>query len=320
MTNISKLIDNWAIIGRPGYAGKKKKVRRLELEKKFGANNWKIAHLIQGKLLDRIEALTYFEDSYFHFFSNNPEILDWLILTAKDVYDTSPTNTDSGLDYTIQETEDVHLHDIAIRRVLNRLNKNFQGNKLIEIRGQESEGAILSTGQVPFHQPELILQPQLKGWWQKNSIESFWQSNKVLAINLQILKRMTEPIIGVVLRTDFRMGKGKFSTQAAHAIVSLLPQKDIKWDFDTKPIEIWTVKGEANLLGIYRFTQKNKVNSTLIRDAGKTQISPGTKTAVGIGPINAAEFDKIMCEFSAAPLEASERSYRSFENIILTPL
>jgi len=317
VTNIVKLLDDWAILGRPGYAGKKKQLRRAEIQNKFGDKNWKIAHLVEDKLLSQEEALFYFEESYFSYFKKNPAILEWLIYTASDIYDTAPSNIDSGLDYTKQETSSAHLHDIAIRRVIKRLERKFSGDRLIQIRGEESEGSILTTGEVPFYKTSLILKPQLKGWWKKDSIESFWQSNKVLAIKFKILENLSEEIIGVVLRKDIHMGKGKFSTQAAHAIVSLIPERGLKWDFNKKPIEVWTVKGEDTLLGIHSKIKKMKINCSLIRDAGKTQLIPGTYTAIGIGPIKQAQFDKVMFEYEGLPLESAKRSYCTFTTIQL---
>jgi peptidyl-tRNA hydrolase len=317
MSNILQLKDDWAILGRPGYAGKNKKLRRKELAEKFGEDNWKIAHLVENKLLSREEALVHFENSYQDYFEKNPEMLEWLITYAEEIYDTAPSNVDSGLDYSIQETTAAHLHDIAIRRVLKKLGKEFQGNTLLQIRGEDSEGYVLSTGLLPFYKPEVILKPELKGWWKKKSIESYWQSNKVLAVKFDQLMKMSKKMVGVVLRKDIKMGKGKFSAQTAHAIVSLLPQKGIKWDFENNPIEIWTVKKEENLLGILRLANKQKINSSIIRDAGKTQLEPGTRTAIGLGPINEAIFDKLMCEFEATKVEGNPRKYKTFKNLAL---
>ena len=318
MNSTFKVIDNKVILGRPGYAGKKRSLRRKELIEKFGKDSWEIRYWIDNQLLSREKALAYFENSYIEFFRKNDEILEWLITYAKDVYDTNQSNIESGLNYSIQETEAIHIHDIAIRRALNQLNKEFKGENLLEVRGENSEGYILSPGQVPFNNPEMILKPQLKGWWNKNSIESFWQSNKVLVVDLSQLERMSSDMIGVVLRKDLRLGKGKFCTQSAHAIVTLIPERGKKWNFEKKPVEIWTVKDEENLLSIYRQAQKLKVNCTLIRDAGKTQIAPGTKTAVGLGPINEAIFEKIVSNYGAIPLETNERKYRNYKHLTLT--
>ena len=91
----------------------------------------------------------------------------------------------------------------------------------------------------------------------------------------------------------------------------------MKWDFNEKPVEIWTVKSEESLLGIYRKAQRQKINSSLIQDAGKTQLDPGTRTAIGLGPINEAVFDRLMCEFDAKLVECNYRKYQSFKYVKL---
>jgi len=315
--HIRKVINDWAIIGRPGFAGKRKLERREELQEKFGTANWQIVHLVEGKLLSREKALQYYEEGYFHFFEKNPEILEWLIATAEDIYDTAPSNIKSGLDYTIQETASIHLQDIAIRRVLKRLNKKFEGGRLLQIRGTDNEGSILNPGLVPFHQPELIFQPQLKGWWHKNTIESFWQSNKVLAVKLKRLQELSKFMVGIILRKEVKMGKGKFCTQAAHAATSLLPEQGKHWDFSERPAEIWSAKGEANLIGLYSKARKMNLNASIIRDAGKTQIAAGTLTAIGLGPVNEAVFDALMSACEAEPNFTLGRSYRNFKSMTL---
>ena len=123
-----------------------------------------------------------YEDAYYQFLKRNHELTDWLLNTAADIYDTSPGNLVSGINYEIQDpNKPNHYHDIAIRRCILRLNKWFKGDHLVEIRGLRSEGYTLNPGIVPFHKPELIHQPEYKAnWIIPKSIESFWQSNKVI--------------------------------------------------------------------------------------------------------------------------------------------
>ena len=60
----------------------------------------------------------------------------------------------------------------------------FKGDKLVKLRSHaEYWGQNLSPGKVPFHLPESIVVPHLEKWWDYNSIEDFWQSNKVIQIN-----------------------------------------------------------------------------------------------------------------------------------------
>src|SRR5262249_45053712 len=95
---------------------------------------------------------------------------------------------ESGLDYHKQECPAIHLQDIAVRRCLKRLNRSFQGDHLVQIRGQDSEGFRLNPGKVPFHDPDGILRPSLahEAWWEEDSIEDFWQSNKILQVSADV--------------------------------------------------------------------------------------------------------------------------------------
>ena len=102
---------------------------------------------------------------------------------ASDVYDDELSNVKSEFDYTKQETPRTHIQDIAIRRSLLRLGVWFEGKELIRIRqekGTHSLSITLSPGRVPFHRPDLIVKPEITGWWYPETVESFYQSNKYL--------------------------------------------------------------------------------------------------------------------------------------------
>jgi len=177
--------DKWKIIKRPGYSGKHRDALRRKYDEQYGKGNWRTAWIIQEKIFSREEILLLYEDAYYYFLKNNPEILQQLVKEARDVYDDAPSNVNSGLDYTKQETSRTHYQDIALRRCVLRFGLKFQGKKLIQIRdikGKHPLSLILSPGRIPFHMPGLIKKPELTGWWQAGSVESFYQSNKVLQI------------------------------------------------------------------------------------------------------------------------------------------
>jgi hypothetical protein len=114
-----------------------------------------------------------------------------LIREASEVYDTDLSNINSGFDYTAQEGPRTHIQDIAIRRVVRDEGLAFRGPAPVRIRqelGTHPLSMTLSPGRVPFHRPELIIQPQLTGWWHPDTVEAFWQSNKILMVK--------EPVIG----------------------------------------------------------------------------------------------------------------------------
>lgn len=177
--------EKWTTIKRPGYFGKHRDELYQQYNKTYGKNNWRIAWMVNGKVFSKEETLLLYEDSYYIFLKKHPKILQQLISEAKNVYDDAVSNIKSGLDYFKQETNRTHYQDIAIRRCVLRLGLKFKGKKLIQIRDYKGKHPLslkLSPGRIPFHFPKLIKKPELTGWWQPGSLESFYQSNKILQV------------------------------------------------------------------------------------------------------------------------------------------
>ncbi|MEM2874371.1 MAG: peptidyl-tRNA hydrolase Pth2 [Candidatus Nanoarchaeia archaeon] len=101
----------------------------------------------------------------------------------------------------------------------------------------------------------------------------------------------------LVLRTDLGIGKGKLAAQASHAAVKAVLKSNSKlvekWDSEGAKKIVVKVNSEKELLKLYKKASKAKLVSVLISDAGLTQLKPGTKTAVGIGPDDEKKIDKI---------------------------
>ena len=174
--------EGWIMLHRPGYFGKKRDRIQNGYNTAYGQGNWRIQWQWGNQTIPFETAIQLYEDAYYEFLKQNKEVVDWLITTARDVYDNDESNVHSGLDYSIQENYSSHYQDISIRRVVLRLGKQFQGEKLVQVRSPTSEGCLLSPGVVPFHIPEKIAEPRISGWWKENTIEDFWQSNKVTEI------------------------------------------------------------------------------------------------------------------------------------------
>lgn len=104
------------------------------------------------------------------------------------------------------------------------------------------------------------------------------------------------------MRTDLHLGKGKLAAQVAHASVESFlktPEKDRKkWLDENQKKVVLKVENEENLLKIYEKAKRAGLPSVLICDAGLTQIPPGTKTTVGIGPAEEEILDKITGELA----------------------
>lgn len=102
----------------------------------------------------------------------------------------------------------------------------------------------------------------------------------------------------IIARTDIRMSKGKLSSQVAHASLEAYKKATddmcSEWEADGQKKVILKVSGEKELIELFNAAKREKIPAALIRDAGKTQIEPGTATAVGLGPDEDEKIDKIV--------------------------
>ncbi len=104
----------------------------------------------------------------------------------------------------------------------------------------------------------------------------------------------------IVVRTDLKMGKGKLATQVAHAAVESFvkalnekPEIARKWLSQGQKKIVLKVSSLNELLQIYEEALREDLVAVLIRDAGLTQLEPGTVTCVGIGPDYSSKIDKV---------------------------
>lgn len=182
-------------IARVGQIGRAKDAFVGGMNRLFGEGNWAIGYTFENTVIDREEALQLYEDSYVKFFISNGDLLQRLTREARDVYDNSKSDVVSGLDWHKQEGKSTHLQDIAIRRALKRLGEEFRGQKLVKVK---SDGHFpeLSPGRVPFVHPHAVNGNAVveKKWIEPNSVEDFWQNNKVMLVknDATVINRVTE--------------------------------------------------------------------------------------------------------------------------------
>ncbi len=104
---------------------------------------------------------------------------------------------------------------------------------------------------------------------------------------------MTKQVI--VVRKDLKLKKGKLAVQVAHAAILAYKKSPFKEEWEKegqKKIVLWC-KDKKELLKIHQEAKLNKLPVALVKDAGFTQLSPGTITCVGIGPDIQEKIDKI---------------------------
>lgn len=104
----------------------------------------------------------------------------------------------------------------------------------------------------------------------------------------------------VLVRTDLDMGKGKMAAQVGHASVECALWAEKK---DRKAFDAWMDSGQKKVVlkvpnrdeMVRRMAEAKSCgfHASMITDAGRTQVEPGTDTCVGIGPAPSSELDKV---------------------------
>jgi PTH2 family peptidyl-tRNA hydrolase len=102
----------------------------------------------------------------------------------------------------------------------------------------------------------------------------------------------------IIVRTDLEMSRGKIAAQVAHASLMSYFEAEKR---DKKIVEKWLKNGEKkivlkvsdedSLIKLFNAYKYKGIPCALVTDAGLTEIPPGSKTALGIGPWISSEID-----------------------------
>ncbi|MFT4867930.1 MAG: PTH2 family peptidyl-tRNA hydrolase [Candidatus Nanohaloarchaea archaeon] len=103
----------------------------------------------------------------------------------------------------------------------------------------------------------------------------------------------------IVLREDLNISKGKEISQACHASLGAYKKADpetiSKWEAQGAK-KVVLSSGDRKLEDLYAEIKSKDIPAYLVKDAGKTEIEPGTITALGIGPAKESKIDSITGE------------------------
>ncbi|NXA09203.1 PTH2 hydrolase, partial [Sapayoa aenigma] len=104
----------------------------------------------------------------------------------------------------------------------------------------------------------------------------------------------------LVVRNDLKMGKGKVAAQCSHAAVSAYrqiqrrnPELLKQWEYCGEPKVVLKAPDEETLVQLLEEAKRLGLTVSLIQDAGRTQIAPGSRTVLGIGPGPVDIIDKV---------------------------
>lgn len=95
----------------------------------------------------------------------------------------------------------------------------------------------------------------------------------------------------IVVRKDLDLSKGKLAVQVSHASVTaalICKEKKRKWfkewfELGQKKV-VLEVSNTTELINLQKKASSLGIPNALIKDAGLTELAPGTITALGIGP------------------------------------
>ena len=121
-----------------------------------------------------------------------------------------------------------------------------------------------------------------------------------MAFGFSSSKVAEESKMVIVMRNDLKMSKGKIAAQAAHAAVNCAfaskkkdPKNFDKWMSEGQKKVVVKVNSEKELFEIKSIADAAGLINSVITDAGRTEIAPGTVTCLGIGPAPDSAVDKV---------------------------
>ena len=106
----------------------------------------------------------------------------------------------------------------------------------------------------------------------------------------------------IVARTDLDMGAGKLAAQVAHASLSAYEDADRRtrtaWKGSGQKKIVLQASGERALFELADRAEREGLPNAIIRDAGHTQLEPGTVTTLAVGPGPEDAVDRVTGDLS----------------------
>ncbi|HOK58636.1 MAG TPA: peptidyl-tRNA hydrolase Pth2 [Methanothrix sp.] len=101
----------------------------------------------------------------------------------------------------------------------------------------------------------------------------------------------------IVVRDDLKLSTGKLAVQVAHASIMAmeLTRKDIVEQWKEEGMRKIVLRGgdEEHLFRLKSEAESLGIPAAIVRDAGLTEVPPGTVTALGLGPAPDEIMDRV---------------------------
>ncbi len=101
----------------------------------------------------------------------------------------------------------------------------------------------------------------------------------------------------IVARADLGMGEGKLAAQVAHASLSAYQDAGRKarkkWQGEGQKKVVLRGDSESQLFALADKADKEGIPYAIARDAGHTQLEPGTVSALAVGPASDDLVDRV---------------------------
>jgi PTH2 family peptidyl-tRNA hydrolase len=106
----------------------------------------------------------------------------------------------------------------------------------------------------------------------------------------------------IVARTDLGMGQGKLAAQVAHASLSAYEDAGERtrsaWKGGGQKKVVLKGDGEDVLFELAETARAAGLPNAIVRDAGHTQLDPGTVTTLAVGPGDEDAVDRVTGDLS----------------------
>ncbi|XP_050311824.1 peptidyl-tRNA hydrolase 2, mitochondrial-like isoform X2 [Anthonomus grandis grandis] len=136
--------------------------------------------------------------------------------------------------------------------------------------------------------------------WHKPKVkqEPVWSNGMEERYEFENIDDEVRLVLGV--RNDLKMQKGKVAAQCGHGamaayanVLNTSPALLRDWLKNGGTKIALRVESEEQLLDLDKKAKELNVLSSIIRDAGQTQVAPGTRTVIAIGPAPKSVLEKI---------------------------